>query len=85
MSALAHSYVLPDAALAEVVLPTAEDLARSPALHFQRGTELYRAGPARRGHCGLPAVCGAAAGLSPGPLPPGGGLGDAEQYDEAMA
>ena len=36
---LSHSYVLPDAALADVVLPTAEELARSPAFHFQRGDD----------------------------------------------
>ena len=41
---LAHTYVLPDAALAEVARPTPEELARSPALHFQRGTASYRAG-----------------------------------------
>jgi uncharacterized protein (TIGR03032 family) len=33
---LAHSYVLPDEALADVVLPTEEELVRSPALHFQQ-------------------------------------------------
>ena len=31
---LAHAYVLPDAAVAEVALPTAQALARSPAGHF---------------------------------------------------
>ena len=41
---LSHSYVLPDAALAEVALPTAAELARSPAAYFQRGTESYRQG-----------------------------------------
>jgi uncharacterized protein (TIGR03032 family) len=41
---LAHSYVLPDEALADVVLPTEEELARSPAFHFQRGNELYKQG-----------------------------------------
>ncbi len=38
---LAHSYVLPDEALAEVRLPSPEELERSPAFHFQRGTALY--------------------------------------------
>ena len=33
---LAHSYVLPDEALADVVLPTEKELVRSPALHFQQ-------------------------------------------------
>jgi tetratricopeptide (TPR) repeat protein len=41
---LAQSYVLPDEALADVVLPTEEELARSPAFHFQRGNEFYKQG-----------------------------------------
>lgn len=41
---LSHSYVLPDAALAEVFLPNAEELKRSPAYHFQLGTDCYRQG-----------------------------------------
>src|SRR5918999_2585718 len=44
---LAHSYVLPDEALAEVALPTEEDLRRSPAFHFQEGMEHYRQGRLR--------------------------------------
>ncbi len=41
---LAHSYVLPDEALAEVALPTEEDLRRTPAFHFRRGNDLYGQG-----------------------------------------
>ena len=41
---LAHSYVLPDEALAEVHLPSAAQLAQSPAFHFQRGNEFYQRG-----------------------------------------
>ena len=41
---LSQSYVLPDEALADVHLPSAEELARSPAFHFQRGNELYSQG-----------------------------------------
>src|SRR5262245_7627193 len=41
---LAHSYVLPDEALKEVVLPSAEQMAQSPAAHFQRGMEMFRTG-----------------------------------------
>ena len=41
---LADSYVLPDEALADVVLPTEEELFASPAFHFQRGNELYQQG-----------------------------------------
>lgn len=39
---IARSYVLPDEALVDVVLPTEEELTRSPAFHFQRGNELYK-------------------------------------------
>jgi len=41
---LSQSYVLPDEALAEVFLPSEEELARTPAYHLQRGNELYRQG-----------------------------------------
>jgi Domain of unknown function (DUF4915)/TPR repeat/Tetratricopeptide repeat len=41
---LADSYVLPDEALADVVLPTEEEVLQSPAFHFQRGNELYQQG-----------------------------------------
>lgn len=41
---LSQSYVLPDDALADVRLPTEEELARTPAFHLQRGNELYRNG-----------------------------------------
>src|SRR6476660_4556508 len=41
---LADSYVLPDEALADVVLPTEEELSQTPAFHFQRGNEFYQQG-----------------------------------------
>jgi hypothetical protein len=41
---IAHSYVLPDEALAQVYLPSEEELIRSPAYHFQRGLDAYRKG-----------------------------------------
>ena len=41
---LAHSYVLPDEALAEVKLPSPEELEQTPAFHFQRGTTLHKEG-----------------------------------------
>ena len=41
---LAHSYVLPDEALREVSLPSAEQIANSPAAHAERGTRLYKEG-----------------------------------------
>lgn len=39
---IASSYVLPDAALAQVSLPSDEELADLPATHFRRGLEYYR-------------------------------------------
>lgn len=82
---LAHSYVLPDDALAQVVLPTAQDLAQSPAFHFQQGTERYRQGKLSE------AVAAYRQCVTLDPTFPnarynlGVALGDAEQYDEAMA
>jgi uncharacterized protein (TIGR03032 family) len=82
---LAQSYVLPDAALAEVILPTEEELARSPAFHFQRGNEFYRQGKLdeavesyRRCVAIQPEFPNAMYNL-------GVALGDAEKYSEASA
>lgn len=81
---LAHSYVLPDKALAEVFLPKPEDLDRSPAFHFQRGTEAYRQGKLddaitafRQCVVLQPEFPNARYNL-------GVALGDAEQYPEAL-
>ncbi|MGE4092986.1 MAG: TIGR03032 family protein [Candidatus Binatia bacterium] len=41
---LAQSYVLPETALAEVKLPSAEELQQSPGFHFQQGMEHYHKG-----------------------------------------
>ena len=82
---MAHSYVLPDEALAEVVLPTAEDLARSPAFHFQRGNDLYEQGKQEE------AIAAYRQCLELEPDYPnarynlGVALGDAERYGEASA
>ncbi|MGH7967028.1 MAG: tetratricopeptide repeat protein, partial [Candidatus Binatia bacterium] len=80
----AHSYVLPDEALAQVVLPTAQELERSAAFHFQRGTELYRQGK-------LPeSVAAYRQCVNLDPTFPnarynlGVALGDVERYDEAI-
>jgi tetratricopeptide (TPR) repeat protein len=81
---LSHSYVLPDAAFAEVAVPTAAELARSPAWHFQRGTELYR-----QGHLD-DAIAAYRQCVALEPDYPnaryhlGVALGDVEQYDEAI-
>jgi hypothetical protein len=76
--------VLPEAALAEVKHPTADDLARSPTFHFQRGIELYRTGQLAE------AIAAYRQCLSLQPDFPharyhlGVALGDAEAYDEAI-
>ena len=81
---LSHSYVLPDAALAEVAMPTMEERGRSPAWHFQRGTELYRQGQLDD------AIAAFRQCLALDPDYPdarynlGVALGDAEQYAEAI-
>jgi Flp pilus assembly protein TadD len=81
---LAHTYVLPDAALAEVARPTAEALARSPAVHFEHGTACYRSGQ-------LPeAIAAYRRCVALDPTFPharyrlGVALGDAGDYDEAV-
>jgi uncharacterized protein (TIGR03032 family) len=80
---LAHTYVLPDAALAEVARPTAEDLARSPAVHFQRATACYRSGQLAE------AIAAYQQCVALDPTFPHAryhlavALGDAEQYGEA--
>ena len=81
---LAHSYVLPDEALALVKLPSPEELARSPTFHFQHGTKSYHEGKlggaiaAYRECLRLdPAFPDARFNL-------GMALGDAEEYEEAM-
>jgi tetratricopeptide (TPR) repeat protein len=81
---LAHTYVLPDAALAEVAQPTAEELDRSPAGHFQRGMALHRAGQLQE------AIAAYQQWVALEPAFPYAryslrvALGDAEQYDEAV-
>ncbi len=81
---LAQSYVLPDAALAEVKLPSEAELQQSPGFHFQRGMEYYRKGqldeaiPAFRRCVVLqPEFPNARYNL-------GVALGDAGQYTEAL-
>jgi hypothetical protein len=81
---LMHSYVLPDAALAQVFLPSEEELHRSPAFHFQQGLEHYRQGRLREAiaayrHCVTldPTFPNARYNL-------GVALGDAEEYEEAF-
>ena len=82
---MAHSYVLPDEALAEVVLPTEEELAKTPAYHFQRANHLYEQGKTEE------AIIAYRRCLELEPRFPnarfnmGVALGDAERFGEASA
>ncbi|MGH8613794.1 MAG: TIGR03032 family protein [Gammaproteobacteria bacterium] len=82
---LAHSYVLPDAALSQVKLPSDEELARSPAFHFQRATTFYHEGKLEK------AVAAYRQCVALDPTFPnarynlGIALGDLEEYAEATA
>lgn len=82
---MAHSYVLPDEALAEVVLPTEEELAKTPAYHFQRANQMYEQGKTEE------AIAAYRRCLELEPKFPnarfnmGVALGDAERFSEAGA
>ena len=82
---LAHSYVLPDAALAQVFLPSEEELRRSPAFHFQQGMKHYRQGRVRE------AIAAYRECVRLDPTFPnarynlGVALGDADEFEEAIA
>ncbi|MGH9649485.1 MAG: TIGR03032 family protein, partial [Terriglobales bacterium] len=81
---LGHSYVLPDEALAQVFLPSEEELRRSPAFHFQQGLEHYREGRLRE------TIAAYRQCLALDPIFPnarynlGVALGDAEDYAEGF-
>jgi uncharacterized protein (TIGR03032 family) len=80
---MAHSYVLPDEALAEVVLPTPEQAAQTATHHFQMANRLYEEGKLEE------AVAAYRRCLELEPSYPNGrfnlavALGDAERYSEA--
>jgi uncharacterized protein (TIGR03032 family) len=82
---LAHSYVLPDEALADVVLPTEEELARSPAFHFQRGNELYKQGKLNEAIAAFRQCVALQPEFPNARYHLGVALGDAERYEEASA
>jgi uncharacterized protein (TIGR03032 family) len=82
---LAHSYVLPDHAMAEVARPSAEDLARLPAFHAQRGLDLYRQGQLAEAIAAFRQCLKLDPDDQEACYRLGVALGDAEQYDEAMA
>ena len=81
---LAHTYVLPDAALADVARPTAADLARSPAVHFQRGTALYQAGQLEEAIAALRQCVALQPDYPHARYRLGVALGDAAHYGEAV-
>ena len=82
---LSHTYVLPDAAIAEVARPTAEALARSPAVHFQRGTVCYRQGHLDEAIAAYRQCVGLDPTFPHARYHLGVALGDAGHYDEAVA
>jgi uncharacterized protein (TIGR03032 family) len=82
---LAHSYVLPDEALADVVLPTEAELARSPAFHFQRGNELYKQGKLDEAIAAFQQCVALQPEFPNARYHLGVALGDAERYEEASA
>ena len=81
---LAHSYVLPDEALAQVVLPSAEELNRSPAFHFQHGVELYNAGKLEDAVVAFRQCVALQPDYPSARYNLGVALGDLEHYQEAM-
>lgn len=80
---LSHSYVLPDEALAEVKLPSQEELIQSPGFHSQRGIELYRKGELFEAIAAFRQCVALQAEFPNARYNLGVALGDAEQYEEA--
>lgn len=80
---LSHSYVLPDEALAEVKLPSPEELAQSPGFHNQRGIELYRKGELLDAIGAFRECVALQAEFPNARYNLGVALGDADEYDEA--
>jgi uncharacterized protein (TIGR03032 family) len=81
---LAHTYVLPEAALADVARPSAAALARSPAAHFQRGTALYRNGQLAEAIAAYRQCVALQPDYPHARYRLGVALGDAEHYEEAV-
>jgi uncharacterized protein (TIGR03032 family) len=82
---LSSSYVLPDAALADVALPTPQEVMHSPAFHFQRGTELYRQGQLAEAIAAYRQCLALEPAFPEARYNLGVVLGDAEHYEEAAA
>jgi uncharacterized protein (TIGR03032 family) len=82
---LAHSYVLPDEAMAEVALPSAADLTQLPAFHAHRGQELYRQGQLAEAITAFRRCLELDPEDHEARYHLGVALGDVEQYDEALS
>jgi uncharacterized protein (TIGR03032 family) len=82
---LFDSYVLPDEALADVVLPTEEELSRSPAFHFQRGNDLYQQGKLDEAIAAYRQCVTLQSDFPGARYNLGIALGDAERYEDARA
>ncbi len=82
---LAHSYVLPDEALAQVKLPSAAELAETPAFHFQRGATLYREGKIPEAITAYRQCVALDPSFPNARYNLGVALGDVEEYAEAIA
>ena len=81
---LMHSYVLPDEALAEVTLPSEEQLAKLPGYHFERATECYRQGKLTEAVSGYRRCLALQSDYPNANYNLGIALGDMEHYDEAV-
>jgi len=82
---MAHSYVLPDEALAEVRLPTDEEIARTPAYQLQLGNKHYEEGKLEEAIAAYRRCLEAEPKHADARFNLGVALGDAERYDEALA
>jgi tetratricopeptide (TPR) repeat protein len=82
---LAHSYVLPDEALAEVRLPTEEEIARSPAYQLQLGNKHYEEGKLEEAIAAYRRCLEAEPKHADARFNLGVALGDVELYEEACA
>ena len=78
-------YVLPDEALAQVKLPSAEELEQTPAYHFQRGTALYQEGKLNEAIAAYRQCVTLDLTFPNAHYNLGVALGDAEEYAEATA
>src|SRR5262245_26771624 len=82
---LFDSYVLPNEALADVILPTEEELSKTPAFHFQRGNELYQQGKLDEAITSYRQCVALQPDFPKAQYNLGVALGDVEHYEDARA